>query len=171
MQPAALRIVFDWLAPSVAGYLRVRGAQDPEGLTNDVFLRVYRRIGSFEGDQSSFRSWVFTITHNVLIDEHRKRQRQVPVVALDENHDEPVADVEVEFLYQAGLDEVARMLAPLTADQRTVLYLRIVAGLSLAESAAVTQRDAGAVKALQHRGLSALRRFADEQSRISSTQP
>lgn len=171
MQPAALRIVFDWLAPSVAGYLRARGAQDPDGLTNDVFLRVYRRIGAFDGDRSSFKSWVFTIAHNALIDEHRKRQREVSVVALDGSHDRPGGDVESAVLYEAGLEEAARMLTHLTDDQRTVIYLRIVAGLSVAETATVMQRDAGAIKALQHRGLATLRRTTGDQPEISSSQP
>ncbi len=171
LQPAALRTVFDWLSPSVAGYLRVRGASDPEGLTNEVFLRVFRRIGSFSGNQSKFRSWVFAIAHNLLIDEHRKQQRRVDVVELNASHDSPSFAAEQEVLERLGLAEAARLLSALTPDQRTVLYLRIVAGLSVVEAAAVMDRDVGAVKALQHRGIAALRRRHDVPSEISSHHP
>lgn len=172
MQPAALRLVFDWLAPSVSGYLRVRGADDPDGLTNDAFLRVFRKIRSFEGDQANFRSWVFTIAHNLLIDERRKQQRQVATVELDDAFDRPAADAEAAVLERLGLDEAAEMLAPLTDDQRTVVYLRIVAGLSVAETATVMRREINAVKALQHRALGALRRHVDApSSQISWSHP
>lgn len=171
MQPAALRVVFDWLAPSVAGYVRVRGAADPDGLTNDVFLRVFRKINSFEGDQRSFRSWVFAIAHNLLIDERRKQQRQVPMVELENSHDRPVQDAETAVLERLGLDEAAEMLATLTPDQRTVVYLRIVAGLSVSETASVMRRETNAIKALQHRAVATLRRSMPSQPEISSSHP
>lgn len=171
MEPAALRMVFDWLSPSVAGYLRVRGASDPDGLTNEVFLRVFRRIGSFSGDRTKFRSWVFAIAHNLLIDEHRKQQRRIDVVELNSSHDAPSLTAEQAVLERLGLEEAARLLATLTPDQRTVLYLRIVAGLSVAETATVMERAVGAVKALQHRAIAALRRQHDLPSQISSHQP
>ena len=61
------------LSGPVFGYLRSRGAVEPEDLLGEVFVQVARNIGSFRGDARSFRSWVFTIAHHRLIDERRYR--------------------------------------------------------------------------------------------------
>ena len=63
------------LAGPIVGYLATRGATDPEGLAAEVFLNVARDIGRFQGDESSFRSWVFVIAHRRLIDERRASRR------------------------------------------------------------------------------------------------
>ncbi len=66
--PWALERLYHGFSPVVLGYMRIQGAADPEDLTNEVFLGVLRRIGSFEGDEEKFRSWIFTIAHSRLID-------------------------------------------------------------------------------------------------------
>ena len=64
------------LAPIVLGYLRANGAPDPEDVLGETFLQVARDISRFEGDESSFRSWVFTIAHHRLIDARRYSARR-----------------------------------------------------------------------------------------------
>jgi hypothetical protein len=64
--------IFVALSPVVEGYLRLQGAAEPQDLTSEVFLAVVRNIGSFAGDEASFRSWVFTIAHRRLLDERRR---------------------------------------------------------------------------------------------------
>lgn len=46
----AFERLYGALAAPVAGYLRLQGADDPDGLTNEVFLNVFTAIGSFSGD-------------------------------------------------------------------------------------------------------------------------
>ena len=58
------------------GYLRANGAPDPEDVLSEAFLQVARDIGGFEGDQESFRAWVFTIAHHRLIDARRRSARR-----------------------------------------------------------------------------------------------
>ncbi len=155
----ALRYLFDLLSPEVAGFLRVRGATDVGVATNEVFHRAFRRIDSFKGGESGFRSWVFTIANNLLIDEHRKRIRRPNVVAsLDPaRHDLSGGDVEAEAVERLAANDVDQLLESLTEGQREVLHLRLIAGLTLAETAEVLGRPVGAVKSLQHRAVEALR--------------
>lgn len=145
-------------SPLVCGYLRVQGADDPEGLTNEVFLGAFRRLGSFTGDGDAFRSWLFTIAHHRLVDDRRRSARTVPTAPLERGVDtRPGGDVEEEAL--ARLDGAARqLLADLAPDQRAVVALRVVADLSINETADILGKRPGAVKALQRRGLEALRR-------------
>ncbi len=155
----ALRELYDSLSPQLAGYLRVRGAADVDAATNEVFHRAFDRLDRFKGTASGFRSWIFTIANNLLIDEHRKRIRRPNVVAsVDPNrHDVTGGDVEEEAVSNLRTAEIDRLLATLTPNQRDVLVLRIIAGLTLAETADVLGRPLGAVKSLQHRAVEVLR--------------
>src|SRR5688500_8205328 len=60
--------LYEWLAPVVAGYLRARGAGDPEDLTSEAFVSVFSGCESFSGDATQFRSWVLRIAHCRLVD-------------------------------------------------------------------------------------------------------
>jgi len=79
----AFQRLYDWLAAPVAGYVRGAGVEDPDGLVNDCFLRVFGGVERFEGTEVRFRSWVFAIAHNLVIDDRRRRARrpkQAPLV-------------------------------------------------------------------------------------------
>lgn len=161
----AFERVFRALAPAVHGYLRAQGARDPEGAVNEVFLRVHRRLPTFEGGVAAFRSWVFAIAHNYAVDERRWARRRPPEEPVERTPDTTsylAADEEV--LARLGDARVRALLGILSPDQRDVLLLRFVADLSIEQVAAATSRSVTAVKALQRRGLDALRRRLHEIS-------
>jgi RNA polymerase sigma factor (sigma-70 family) len=150
--------LFESLARPVAAYLRSGGAEDPDGATNEVFLRAFRGLDRFDGGEERFRSWVLTIAHHLLVDEHRQRARRARAVPLDD-HEEPTVDDDTEAVL--GDARVRRLLAP---DQRDVVLLRIVADLSIEDAAAVLGKKPNAVKQLQHRAMRALRKMLDEEA-------
>ena len=157
----AFERLFHSLARPVAGYLRSGGVEDPDGSANEVFLRAFRGLGRFDGGEERFRSWVFTIAHHLLVDERRRRSRRPPPLPLDDiGHEPPTED------QHTGLadDRVRRMLAVLAPDQRDVVLLRIVADLSIEDTAAALGKRPNAVKALQHRAMRALRARIDEEA-------
>lgn len=157
---AAWAVLYDTLAPQVLGYLRVRGAADPEEVLGDVFLHVARSIDRFEGDVAGFRSWVFVIATSRLHDE-RRRARRKPTEPLDLAVEERLCgsvDVQAEVEQAAAVTEVRELLHALTPDQRAVVELRVFGGLTSTEVAAIVDKPVGAVKALYRRGLGALRR-------------
>jgi RNA polymerase sigma factor (sigma-70 family) len=156
--PTAFARLYAALAPAVAGYLRVQRAVEPEDLTNEVFLGVFRGLASFEGTETQFRSWVFTIAHRRLQDERRRLARQPHLTAVDAEMAMPGGDVEQEALDSLGEQWVMAMSQHLSADQRTVLLLRTVADLTAEQVAQITGKRVGAVRALQRRALETLRR-------------
>jgi RNA polymerase sigma-70 factor (ECF subfamily) len=157
--PWALRRLYDDLGPDVLAYCRASRSSDADGTANEVFLRVFRSIASFVGDETGFRSWVFTVARNVLIDDHRRAQRRVDEIDLTDRENQlRGGDVEDDALEELGRHEVRRVLARLTDEQREVVLLRVVADLSVEEVAAVTGRSAAAVKAMQHRAIAGIRR-------------
>jgi RNA polymerase sigma factor (sigma-70 family) len=150
------------LAPTVRGYLRAHGAVEPDDLVAEVFLQLARNLHSFEGDEQGFRSWVFTVAHHRLVDERRARGRRPvdPVDAFVIEDAAPHGDVEADALERLSATEARALLDRLSPDQRDVLLLRILAGLTVDEVAAVIGKRPGAVKALQRRALASLQRLA-----------
>jgi RNA polymerase sigma factor (sigma-70 family) len=153
------------LAPSVTGYLRAQGAPEPDDLAADVFLQAVKALNRFKGDGAAFRSWLFCIAHNKLIDDSRYRSRR-PVEPVGEPADDAAAPVGVEDEVMTHLaeDRVKSLLDRLTFDQRNVLLLRIIAGLTVEEVASALGKNAPAVKALQRRGLACLKREISAQT-------
>jgi RNA polymerase sigma factor (sigma-70 family) len=153
--------IFEGLAPVVLGYLRANGAVEPEDVLSETFLQVARDLGRFKGDERGFRAWVFSIAHHRLIDASRNAARRPvdPVAEPPEPHGAEVADdASTEALANISADEVREILDALSPDQRVVLTLRILGDLTVAEVAKTIGKRAGAVKALQRRGLAAVQR-------------
>lgn len=152
------------LAPSVAGYLRLQGAADPDDLTNEVFLNVFSALGSFTGDEGQFRSWVFTIAHHRLVDERRGAARR-PQMTADEAQERPDAggDVEDEVLRRLSVERIRTLCDRLAPDQRDVLLLRMLSAMTIEQVAEALGKPTTAVKALQRRALAAIRRLIERE--------
>ena len=147
------------LSPRVGAYLRSHGVADAEDVTSEVFLAVFRQVGRFSGGGAAFRALVFTVAHRRQVDWHRQRARRGPWVPWDDaGPDAAGPSAESAALAVLGEEQVVELLGTLTPDQRSVLALRVVADLSLEETAAVLGKDVGSVKSLQHRALARLRR-------------
>jgi RNA polymerase sigma factor (sigma-70 family) len=157
---AAWAEIYAELSPAVLGYLHGSRAPEPEDTCGEVFLEVARDVAKFEGNEPRFRAWVFTIAHQRLIDA-RRRQNRRPVELVAEPPEpvtEPIRDVADEAMDRIGTEEVQRVLAALSPDQRAVLLLRILGDLSVKDTAAALGKREGAVKQLQRRGLAAVKR-------------
>lgn len=146
-------------------FVRVRGATDPEGTVNDVFLAVFTRLGSFQGGQAQFNAWVFTIARNKLIDEGRKRQRRVQEVSADQDGIEHIVadrsatgDVEQEAIDHITTEGLSQKLAFLTDDQRDAVVLRVIADLSIEAIAEVMDKRPGSVRSLLRRAFRTIAR-------------
>ena len=157
----AWEAIYRDLAGPVTGYLRGRGAAEPEDAASETFLQVSQGISTFRGDERAFRSWVFVIAHRRLIDDRRAAGRR-PIQVSDEDMAivnemvAPSAEDEAEITMSSA--QIVWMLAPLTEEQRDVLLLRVVAGLGVREVAGVLRKSDGSIKLLQHRALAALRK-------------
>ena len=148
------------LGPSLVRFFRTRGVPDPEAVMGDVFVDLARNISTFDGDEAGFRSWVFVIAYRRMSDEWRRRRRRPDETLRGLTTDSPqtVPSAEDEAMESLGGAQAAQLLETLTDDQRDVITLRVVAGLTLNETATAIGKPVGAVKALQRRGIAALRR-------------
>jgi RNA polymerase sigma factor (sigma-70 family) len=165
----AWRQIYDAHARAVLGYLRGRGAEDPEDLLGDVFLNVVRSIDSFTGSEDAFRGWILTIARRRLVDDQRMRSRRPKTSAtLEELYEvDSSVDTEEQAITRLDGERTIDAIRELTSDQQDVLLLRLVADLPLQEVAGIMGRRLTAVKALQRRALSSLGRKLSTKSGIS----
>lgn len=157
---AAFAPLYERYADAVYGYC-LRRLNDPElaaDTTADVFARAIATIGSFRGD--SFRSWLFTIARNAVIDRYRARK---PVGTLPDSLVSPHQGPEEIVLQRETRMELRNALTHLTDQQQDVITLRL-AGLSGKEIAAAMNISHGAVKATQARAFARLRDLMGQEA-------
>lgn len=141
--------------------LRVGDRHLAEDVTSETFLRALRRITSISYQGRDVGAWFTTIARNLVFD-HVKSSRFRLEIVTDEVA-EPGAGPnaapgpEQQVISRTTNDELLRCIADLGDDQRECIILRFIQGYSVSETAAIMQRNEGAVKALQHR---AVRRLA-----------
>ena len=141
--------------------VRMGDEMEAEDLTQQVFLKALQSIGSFKWRGTPFSSWLYRIAHNQVVDYLRKKKRRTTVpldeiqVAVDRD---PQDEVEKGF----DLQRLASAMHHLTESQRSVISLRFTSELSTAEVAQVLGKSQGAIKALQHSAVVALRRLLAE---------
>ncbi len=138
--------------------LKIGDRMEAEDLTQQVFLNALKSISSFKWQGAPFSAWLYRIAHNQVVDYLRKKGRE-PSVPLDERassggSNDPEKIVEVSF----NLEQLALATKKLTGLQNEVITLRFAGGLSTREVAKILGKSEGAVKALQHSAIIALRK-------------
>jgi RNA polymerase sigma-70 factor, ECF subfamily len=137
--------------------------QEAEDLTQDVFLRVYRTLGSFQGSQGSFTTWLTSLTRNLLIDHYRKHKKERLDVSVDDENTADVVEPNVTFtrpdvvlieLESSQAIQVA--IEKLSPDLREAVILRDMQEMEYREISTVLGVPEGTVKSRINRGRAAL---------------
>jgi RNA polymerase sigma-70 factor, ECF subfamily len=159
------------LQPRLLRYFMVAVPAAAEDLASETWLAVVRSLGRFQGNEPSFRAWVFTIARHELLDWRRRAARRpiedVPVTGLTDRAamaapDDPAASAMEGLSTRAAL----AMVATLPADQAEAVVLRVVAGLDVDRVAAIMDKRPGTVRVLTHRGLRRLAERLGADARI-----
>lgn len=144
-----------------------RNPEDAEEVLQDVFLTVYRKIGSFDG-RSAFGTWLYRIAVNAALMKLRGRgpiqeslEEYLPQFTEDGQHARMVVDwtpgPEEQLLRQERTQVVREAIEALPPDYKAVLVLRDLEGLSNEEAAEAMGISVLAVKARLHRARLVLR--------------
>ena len=141
--------------------LKIGDKFEAEDMTQQVFLKALKSIDSFKWKDVPFSAWLYRIAHNQIVD-HLRRSSRRPTSPLEEAvlHVEdpggnPQTQVEVNF----DLERMVAATRKLTPAQREVIALRFTGELPIAEVSRIMGKSEGAVKALQHSAVVALRRI------------
>ncbi len=156
----ALAELYDQLSPGIYRYaMRLLGdAGLAEECVSETFSRLLASLRNGKGPDQYLQAYLYRIAHNWITDHFRHR----PPASLP-LQEEWIADSALEPHHEAldrmEREQVRAALGLLTPDQRQVIVLKFLEDLPYDEIARVMNRPVGAVKALQHRGLEALKRL------------
>jgi len=159
VQPTWEEIVTEHSARVYRLAYRLTGNQhDAEDLTHDVFIRVFRSLGSYQ--PGTFEGWLHRITTNAFLDKMRRKQRiRFDALSDDAAARLPTREVGPEQSYTDTHfdDDVQHALDALSADFRAAVVLCDIEGLSYEEIATTLGIKLGTVRSRIHRGRSQLR--------------
>jgi len=149
----------------IFGYLNVTvgNRHDAEDLATQTFVRMLESIGRFRFGSAPFSAWLFRIAHNLAMDHFRARRRWQPEEEVPEPEPDERTSAEAQAFASMGRRSLLDLIDGLSPDQQQVLTLKFVFDFSNADVAAILGRREGAVKALQHRALTALQKQLDER--------
>ena len=130
---------------------------------SDTMLRAVAAINTYSGGDAGFDPWLFGICRHVITDLQRAMYRRLPAKLAQ--HDVEGAQPFEQLLADEERTLLRAAFARLDPDEQELLELRVVAGLSSTEAAAVLGKQPGAVRMAQLRALSRLRTFLQEADR------
>ena len=138
-------------------YRRLGNVAAAEDATSTTFFKALNALTRFRQTSGTFRSWLFSIAHNVVLDQYRasNRRPERPLEEAGEVYDRSPSPEELTVI----ADEQRRLrqaLGALTEDQRQVIELRL-AGLDGPEIAQALGKSHSSVRTAQHRALQKLR--------------
>ena len=154
----AIALLYRDLQPKLLRYLEGQEPAEAEDLASEVWLAVGRGLARFEGDESNFQRWLFTIARRRVVDVRRSARRRRTDVVAPERLPETASPAETarEALARTGTETLLTQLAVLPPEQAEVVLLRVVADLDVADVAAIMGKKPGTIRVLQHRALERL---------------
>ena len=154
-------------------YRFTASSHDAEDLTQDVFIKVYANLRSFDAAKGSFHTWITTLTRNLLVDHFRRSRQQRATDSIDAGwdqgneapHSEPVVDQRTTPLQHAVQNQLERMvqsaLAKVSPELREAVILRDLQDMDYKEIAEVLAIPQGTVKSRISRGRAELARLLE----------
>ena len=139
-------------------YYRVDRAATAEDLTGEVFVRAWEALPSYKVQASPFKSWLYRIAHNLVIDHHR---RQSPITIDDEilqRVPAPSAPLEQDVLNRQNTEALMEAVKQLDEEEQQVVILRFVEGLPHKKVAETIGKSEETSRVIQHRALRHLQR-------------
>ncbi len=163
-QPQCFERLVDMYASRCYGYFyRLSGNADTAGdLLNELFLKVYQKIGSYRGE--SFNGWIFRIAANLFSDYIRQKVRYKKL--LDEKQaQQTYADSDPPRREHFAADKLDLCLSRLEPELAELITLRFYSQMSFKELAKLRREPIGTTLSKVHRGLNRLRELMENENK------
>jgi RNA polymerase sigma factor (sigma-70 family) len=131
-------------------YYQVGDKMTAEDVTEEVFVKIWKSIGSCRGKEKTFSAWLYRIAHNHLMDTFRKKHKEVPFKETTLNdYQDPEQEAENNLEWAKVLQAVENLPEP----QKQVILLKFLEGADNDEISQIMGKREGAIRALQMRAL------------------
>lgn len=140
---------------------RVYRDRDAEDLAEQVFLKAFESLGTYEERGAPFEAFLYRVAYNTVVDYYRTQKSELPLEKIEGVQGE-ASGIEKGLVDKERLVEIMKAMSGLSDDYQEVIRLRIVLDLPTEEVAGWMDRKPNAVRVLLHRALKALRREMGE---------
>ncbi|MCR4305532.1 MAG: sigma-70 family RNA polymerase sigma factor [Candidatus Daviesbacteria bacterium] len=152
--------VYDLLVDRVYRFIsfRVGIKEEVEDLTEEIFLKVYEKLASFDASRHiPFEAWLFRIVRNHIIDYYRTRKKEIIIDEQDVAYEGISIEETVEK--QLLLENVMEALKKLPLSYREIVTLKFIEDRDNKEIAFILKKRCDQVRVLQSRALKALKKI------------
>ncbi len=143
-------------------YYRTGNNEDARDLTQDVFTKAWRVLPKYKKTATPFLGWLFTISHNRIIDYYRTKKDHAYLdaeIEMESEESSPESSAETEYTRQ----RIRRAILQLPEDQQNVIILNFIEGLEYGEVAAILDKSEGNIRVIVHRALKKMREILGKE--------
>jgi len=137
-------------------FYQIKDKMTAEDITEEVFIKAWKAIKSCKGKEKTFSSWLYRIAHNQVVDNLRSQRKHLSTEAVENLAD--VSNPELETEGNLERQELLASLSCLPQSQKQVIILKFIEGLDNREIEHIMGKSQGAIRVLQMRALSTLKR-------------
>lgn len=137
-------------------YYRTSNVKDAQDLTQEVFIKAWQGLPKYKRTKTPFAGWLFTISHNRIIDYYRTKKDYVYLnneTSIKDHNKSPEKLVDEEFTQQ----EIREVILQLPEDQRQVILMSFIEGFKYSDIAATLNKSEGNIRVIVHRALRKMR--------------
>ncbi|MCL2699676.1 MAG: RNA polymerase sigma factor [Defluviitaleaceae bacterium] len=141
-------------------YYKVLSQDVSNDLTSSIFLKVVANIGSFDATKASFKTWIYTIANNTLIDYYRRRKTDAPLDSVDEPREH--FDEQTNVFKEEALGALHNALSTLEPRMREIISLKYNGEMSIRDIAKLLEINESTASTIHMRGLAKLRKILSD---------
>jgi len=141
-------------------FYQVKDTMTAEDITEEVFIKAWKAIRTCRGQEDTFLPWLYRIAHNQMIDTLKKEIKVLQSTDTNAFIDNFEERVEQSLKWQQVLDNIST----LPEQQRQVVILKFIEGVDNIEISLIMGKRQGAIRILQMRALTALRRQLSKEA-------
>ena len=137
-------------------YYRTSNIKDAQDLTQEVFIKAWKGLPKYKRTKTPFLGWLFTISHNRIIDYYRTKKDHAYLdneIIIEDSKKGPEELAELQFTQQ----EIRKVILQLPADQQQVIFMSFIEGFTYKEIAATLNKSEGNIRVIIHRALKRMR--------------
>jgi RNA polymerase sigma-70 factor (ECF subfamily) len=139
-------------------YYRTSNMEDAKDLTQEVFIKAWYALPRYKQGKTPFLGWLFTISHNRVIDYYRTKRDLAYLnnsILIDDGSVSPETLAEAQLTQQ----EIRRAILHLPDDQQQVILMSFIEGFDYSEIAATLNKNEGNIRVIMHRALKSMRKI------------
>jgi RNA polymerase sigma-70 factor (ECF subfamily) len=140
-------------------YYKISNHHDAEDITQEAFAKAWKGIDHYKTTGAPFVSWLIAIAGNLVIDHFRREQNIVITNELPEpdlQHQEPGPEIQIELDFNNS--QIKKAVLKLNGDKQKVILMHFIDDMNYEEIARAMNKSEGAIRIIQYRALSDLRR-------------